>query len=33
MARQARKQSSPRIYHVMARGINKQNIFHDEEAD
>ena len=31
MARQARKESSTGIFHVMMRGINHQNIFEDEE--
>lgn len=31
MPRQARKQSESGIYHVMLRGINRQNIFEDEE--
>ena len=31
MPRQARKKSSSGIYHVMLRGINKQQIFEDEE--
>ena len=31
MPRTARKQSRTGIYHVMLRGINKQQIFHDEE--
>ncbi len=30
MPRSARKKSSTGIYHVMVRGINKQQIFHDE---
>ncbi|MEG6616740.1 transposase [Peptococcaceae bacterium 1198_IL3148] len=31
MARQARKRSSTGVYHVMLRGINKSNIFWDNE--
>lgn len=31
MPRQARRQSESGIYHVMLRGINKQQIFEDEE--
>ncbi|MBM7610048.1 REP element-mobilizing transposase RayT [Lysinibacillus composti] len=31
MPREARKQSSTGIYHVIMRGINKQTIFEDEE--
>ena len=31
MARQARKKSETGIYHVIFRGINKQNIFEDDE--
>ena len=31
MVRQARKTSGTGIYHVMMRGINRQNIFEDEE--
>lgn len=31
MARQARKVSGTGIYHVMLRGINRQNIFEDDE--
>lgn len=31
MPRQARKKSSTGMYHVMLRGINKQQIFEDEE--
>lgn len=31
MPRQARKKSSSGIYHVMLRGINRQQIFEDEE--
>ena len=31
MARQARVVSGTGIYHVMMRGINRQNIFEDEE--
>ena len=31
MPRQARKKSSTGIYHVMLRGINRQQIFEDEE--
>jgi hypothetical protein len=31
MARQAREVSGTGIYHVMMRGINRQNIFEDEE--
>ena len=31
MARQARETSGTGIYHVMLRGINRQNIFEDEE--
>ena len=31
MARQARELSGTGIYHVMLRGINRQNIFYDDE--
>ncbi|MDK2809807.1 MAG: REP-associated tyrosine transposase [Petroclostridium sp.] len=31
MPRQAREKSSSGIYHIMLRGINRQDIFHDEE--
>lgn len=31
MPRRAREKSNSGIYHVMLRGINKQDIFHDEE--
>ena len=31
MPRQSRKKSSTGIYHVMLRGINKQDIFEKEE--
>lgn len=31
MSRQARKQSGTGIYHVMLRGINRQDIFEDDE--
>ena len=31
MARLARQQSGTGIYHVMLRGINRQNIFEDDE--
>jgi len=31
MPRQARERSKSGIYHLMLRGINKQNIFEDEE--
>jgi len=31
MARQAREKSSTGIYHVMMRGINRQNIYEDDE--
>ena len=31
MARRARETSGTGIYHVMLRGINRQNIFEDEE--
>ena len=31
MARQAREVSGTGIYHVMMRGINRQNIFEDDE--
>ena len=31
MARQLRKKSGTVIYHVMVRGINRQDIFEDEE--
>ena len=31
MPRQARKQSGTGIYHVMLRGINRQDIFEDDE--
>jgi hypothetical protein len=30
MARQLRKKSETGIYHVMLRGINRQDIFEDE---
>lgn len=30
MARQLRKKSGTGIYHVMVRGINRQDIFEDE---
>ena len=30
MPRTARKKSSNRIYHVMLRGINRQQIFYDK---
>lgn len=32
MARQLRKKSGTGIYHVMVRGINRQDIFEDEEG-
>ena len=32
MPRQARKESGTGIYHVMLRGINRQDIFEDAEA-
>ena len=31
MSRQSRKKSSTGIYHVMLRGINKQDIFEEDE--
>ncbi len=31
MARVARKRSKTGIYHIMLRGVNKQQIFHDDE--
>ena len=31
MPRQAREKSSSGIYHIMLRGINRQDIFNDEE--
>ena len=31
MPRQERRQSATGIYHVMLRGINKQDIFEDDE--
>ena len=31
MSRSARKKSSSGIYHVIVRGINRQDIFHEEE--
>ena len=31
MSRQARKKSKTEIYHIMFRGINRQQIFEDEE--
>ena len=31
MPRQARKKSSCGIYHIMLRGINKQNLFEDND--
>ncbi|ATW27324.1 REP-associated tyrosine transposase [Candidatus Formimonas warabiya] len=31
MSRQAREKSETGIYHVMSRGINRQDIFHDKE--
>ena len=31
MSRQARKKSESGIYHIMLRGINRQQIFEDEE--
>ena len=31
MPRQERTKSGTRIYHVMLRGINKQDIFEDDE--
>lgn len=31
MPRQSRKKSSTGIYHVMLRGINKQDVFEEEE--
>ena len=31
MPRQARDKSASGIYHIMMRGINRQNIFHDDE--
>ena len=31
MARQIRKKSGTGIYHVMLRGINRQDIFEDDE--
>ena len=31
MPRQARKKSSSGIYHIMLRGINRQQVFEDNE--
>ncbi|WP_021168406.1 hypothetical protein SOV_01020 [Sporomusa ovata DSM 2662] len=31
MLRTARKKSNSGIYHVIVRGINRQDIFHEEE--
>lgn len=31
MSRSVRKKSSSGIYHVIVRGINRQDIFHEEE--
>ncbi len=31
MGRVCRKKSKRRIYHIMIRGINRQNIFEDDE--
>ena len=31
MARQIRKKSGTGVYHVMLRGINRQDIFEDDE--
>ena len=31
MSRQARERSTSGLYHIMMRGINKQNIFEDDE--
>ena len=31
MARQLRKKSETGVYHVMLRGINRQDIFEDDE--
>ena len=31
MARKAREKSATGVYHVMLRGVNRQQIFHDEE--
>ena len=31
MPRQARKKSSSEIYHIMLRGINRQNLFEENE--
>lgn len=31
MARQARKKSSNNIYHIMMRGVNRQQIFEDQQ--
>ena len=33
MARQIRKKSGTGIYHVMLRGINRQDIFEDDEKN
>lgn len=33
MARQMRKKSGTGVYHVMLRGINRQDIFEDDEED
>ena len=33
MARQIRKKSGTGIYHVMLRGINRQDIFEDDEDE
>jgi len=32
MPRQSRKKSSTGIYHVMLRGVNRQDIFEDDEV-
>ena len=32
MARQLRKKSETGVYHVMLRGINRQDIFEDDEV-
>jgi len=31
MPRHAREKSETGIYHIMVRGINRQDIFHDEQ--
>ena len=31
MPRRARKQSKTGVYHIIIRGVNRQDIFHDDE--